>query len=139
MKHKTQHTAHDFVNFGALVRLSFQHELDPLASEQMMTLLVRSLVLDFMSKVGFQILRIKAFLKCPTGYIRADITKANGEVFTESAMKRGMKKAELAVNIVTQGLSKEEVKTIFMEVMEKTITPLNGRFSTIRWREKGIR
>lgn len=137
MKHKTQHTAHDFVNFGALVRLSFQHELDPLASEQMMTLLVRSLVLGLMSKVGFHILRIKAFLKCPAGYIKADITNVNGEVFAESAMKRGMKKAELAVNIVAQGLNKEEAKTIFMEAMEKTLTPLNDRFSIIRGHIKG--
>ena len=47
-------------------------------------------------------------------------------------MKRGMRRAMLAVDIVAQGLNEEEAKTILMEAMEKTLAPLNGRFSIIR-------
>ena len=132
MEHKTHYLEYNVGSFGILVGLSFKQELDPLSSVQMMALLVKSLALGYTSRVGLGILRIKTFLKCPAGYIKADITGVKREVFTESTIKRSMKRAELAVNMVAQGLSEEEAKTIVMEAMEKTLTPLNGRFSIIR-------
>lgn len=132
MEHKTHYSEYNISSFGTLVKLSFVQELDPLSSTQMMTMLMKSIASGLMRKIGFGTLRIKAFLKCPSGYIKADITGLKREVSTESTMKRGMRRAKLAVNIVAQGLNEEEAKTILMEAMEKTLAPLNGRFSIIR-------
>jgi len=119
-------------SFGTLFRLFFEQQLDTVSSEHMMTQLVETMTSDFERSIGSGLLRIKAFLKCPDGYIKADITSLKREVSTESTMKRGMRRAKLAVNIVAQGLNEEEAKTILMEAMEKTLAPLNGRFSIIR-------
>lgn len=132
MKHKTHYSEHNFSSFGVLVELSFKWELDPPSSRKMMASFVRSMALRHTGRVGFGILRIKTFLRCPAGYIKADLTGVKKEVFTESVMKSGMRKAELAVNIVAQGLSEEEAKTIVMEALKKTLAPLNGRFSIVK-------
>jgi len=90
------------------------------------------MALKYTNRADFGILRIKTFLKSLTGHIKADLIGVKKEVFTELVMKNGMRKAELAVNIVGQGLSEEEAKIIVIEALKETLNPLSGRFSIIR-------
>lgn len=76
----------------------------------MMALLVRPLALGYLNTVGPGIVRVKTFLKCSRGYIKADVTGVKSEVFNESTMKGGMKKAKLAINIEAEYLSGEKAK-----------------------------
>lgn len=130
MEHKAT-----YLSFGALFRLFFEQQLDTVSSEHMMTELVRNMASDFERNIGSGLLRIKAFLKCPAGYIKADVTGVKKGVFVESTAKERVKRAELAINIVTQEVEKEEVEAIALRAMEKTLTPLNGRFSPIKTRK----
>ena len=132
MKYKAHYTEDNFSSFGVLFKLSFTVELDPPSSKKMMESFVRSMTLKYTNRADFDIVRIKTFLKSLTGYIKADLTGVKKEIFTESVMKNGIKQAELAVNIVAQGLSEEEAKTIVIEALKETLNPLSGRFSTIR-------
>jgi len=128
MKHKFK-----YLSFGALFRLFFEQQLDTVSSERMMTELVRNMASDFERNMGSGgLLRIKAFLKCPAGYIKADVTGVKKGVFVESTVKERVKRAELAINIVTQEIEKEEVEAIALRAMEKILTPLNGRFSPVK-------
>ncbi len=130
MEHKFK-----YLSFGALFRLFFEQQLDTVSSERMMTELVRNMASDFERNMGSGLLRIKAFLKCPTGYIKADVTGVKKGVFVESTVKERTKRAELAINIVTQELEEEEVEAIALGAIEKTLTPLNGRFSPVKTRK----
>lgn len=132
MKHKTHYSEANFGSFGVLVGLSFKVELDPPSSKKLMESFVRSMALKYTNRADFGILRIKTFLKSLTGHIRADLIGVKKEVFTESVMKNEMREAELAVNIVGQGLSEEEAKIIVIEALKETLNPLSGRFSIIR-------
>jgi len=132
MKHKAHYSKDNFSSFGILFKLSFTVELDSPSSKKMMESFVKSMALKYTNRADFDIVRIKTFLKSLTGHIKADLTGVKKEVFTESVMKNGMKQGKLAVNIVAQGLSEEEAKTIVMEALKETLNPLSGRFSTIR-------
>ena len=136
MKHKAHYSEDNFSSFGVLFKLSFTVELDPPSTKKMMESFVRSMALKYANRADFGIVRIKTFLKSLTGHIKADLTGVKKEVFTESVMKKGMKQAELAVNIVAQGLSEEEAKTIVIEALKETLNPLSGRFSTIKERAR---
>ena len=132
MKHKTHYSEANFGSFGVFVELSFKVELDPPSSKKLMESFVRSMASKYTNRADFGILRIKTFLKSLTGHIKADLIGVKKEVFTESVMKNGMREAELAVNIVGQGLSEEEAKIIVIEALKETLNPLSGRFSIIR-------
>lgn len=132
MRPETHYSEDNFSSFGVLVGLSFTVELNPPSSKKMMESFLRSMAVKHTDRAGFGVLRIKTFLKSPAGHIRADLTGAKKEVFTELVMRNGVRKAELAVNIVAQGLSEEEAKAIVMEALKETLDPLNGRFSILR-------
>lgn len=132
MKHKAHYSKDNFSSFGILFKLAFTVEIDPSSSKKMVESFVRSMALKYANRADFNMVRIKVFLKSLAGHIKADLTGVKKEVFTESLMKNGMKQGELAVNIVAQGLSEEEAKTIVMEALKETLDPLSGRFSTIR-------
>lgn len=93
--------------------------------------LVRVIAQKYLDKRGIGVLRVKAFLESSKGYIKADITGADRKVFIESKMKQGINEAELAINMIAQGLSDEEAKTITVEALEKMLALKNGRFSII--------
>ena len=132
MKDESHYLGYDIGSFGILVKLSFTRKMSPRSSELIMESLVRAMARKHIDKAGIGMLRVKAFLKCSKGYIKADITGAGRRVFIESKMKQDMGEAELAINLIAQGLSDEEAKTITLEALEGTLAPKNGRFSIIK-------
>jgi len=132
MKHESHYLDYDIGSFGILVKLSFKRKMSPRSSEQIMESLMRAMAQKYIEKGGIGVLRVKAFLKCPNGYIKADITGADKRAFIESKMKQDISEAELAINLIAQGLSDEEAKTITVEALEKTLVPMDGRFLIIK-------
>lgn len=132
MKHESHYLGYDIGSFGIWVKMSFKRKMSPRSSEQLMESLVRVIARKYIDKVCIGVLRVKAFLKCSKGYIKADITGAGRRVFIESKMKQDMSEAELTINLIAQGLSDEEAKTITVEALEGTLAQKNGRFSIIK-------
>jgi len=112
MKHESHYLGYDIGSLGIVVKLSFKRKMSPRSSEQLMESLLRVMARKYIDKAGNGVLRAKAFLKCSKGYIKADITGADKRAFIESKMEQYMNEAELAINLIAQGISDDEVKTI---------------------------
>lgn len=132
MKHESHYLGYDIGSLGIVVKLSFKRKMSPRSSEELIESLLRVMARKYIDKVGNGVLRAKAFLKCSKGYIKADITGADKRAFIESKMKQDMSEAELAINLIAQGISDDEVKIITIEALEKTLAPKNGRFLIIK-------
>lgn len=131
MKHESHYLGYDIGSYGISVKLSFKRKISSRSSGEMIESLVRVIAQKYLDKRGIGVLRVKAFLESSKGYIKADITGADRKVFIESKMKQGINEAELAINMIAQGLSDEEAKTITVEALEKMLALKNGRFSII--------
>lgn len=132
MKRKAHYLEYDISGYSALIEISLERALGQVSSEQMMASLIKSLISGYISKGNEGVLRIKAFLKCPSGYVRADSIGLRGKIFIDSTIRGSVKEAKLAINVVGQGLSGEELKIVAMKAVEKTLSPLNGAFSIIK-------
>ncbi len=132
MKRESHYIGYDIASLGIVVKLSFKRKITPRSSEQLIESLLRVMARKYLDKAGNGVLRAKAFLTCSKGYIKADITGADKRAFIESKMKQDMSEAELAINIIAQGINNEEAKAITIEALEKTLEPKNGRFLIIK-------
>lgn len=132
MKHESHYLGYDIGSIGIVVKLSFERKMSPYSIEQLIESLLRVMAQKYIDKTGNGVLRAKAFLKCSKGYIKADITGANKRTFIESKLEQYMNDAELAINFIAQGINNDEVRTITIEALEKTLATKKGRFSIIK-------